>query len=624
MLGLDARLDACALPLATIDSLTVTALFYDDKLDIRGLDLYSDYGRVVGSGLISHPGVDPEEFWPGADLDLHLDIINGDWAFLDQFGIPALDRLAGTVDGSLDVGGTTYRPELEGGLVSQPCHVHWLHLDELAGSISYADGQLTLGDLRGHKGNLTLTGRLEIPLEVDLHSEPVSPLDGPLYLRVNIPRDSDLTALAHLCNAFVETGGRGGLDLVVSGKAEHPYYTGSVEVRDASCVLRGLSEVYRDISCDGTWRGDVLTLSDIRGHEGARGTLAGTGTVTFAGLALEGFDVRLAADRFLVASIPELRALVRSDEIVLASVKVGPDSILVPRFTGELEVIEARYVGDFAEQASLSDPRVGNVAPDWLADLTLRAPRSSGHIINRTMELDLGGDVRLVRVLDGMYLRGTMAIDRGHPEIDRGHLPVFNNDFRVTRGNLDFSQEVGAIPMIDITAETSVRLPALNGGTRRLEKIWVDVSGSAEAPVVDFRSESGYARTNIERMLLGLSPHATDSQTTSAIRQGTMAAGFNLLEREVAAELELIDTFDIESGRIREDGTSQTLIGVGKYIGRDLYIKFAQAVTDQDREVLVEYQISNHLLLQSEISRRLDEALGNTTYSVDMKYRFEY
>lgn len=96
-----------------------------------------------------------------------------------------------------------------------------------------------------------------------------------------------------------------------------------------------------------------------------------------------------------------------------------------------------------------------------------------------------------------------------------------------------------------------------------------------------------------------------------------MAAGFNLLEREVAAELDLVDTFDIESGRVREDGTTQTLIGVGKYIGRDLYVKFAQAVTDQDREILVEYQINDHLLLQSEVSRRANEILGDTTYNLD-------
>jgi autotransporter translocation and assembly factor TamB len=233
------------------------------------------------------------------------------------------------------------------------------------------------------------------------------------------------------------------------------------------------------------------------------------------------------------------------------------------------------------------------------------------------MELHLGGEVRLVRDTGGLKLGGIM-------NIDQGRLPVFNNDFKVTRGDVFFSRDLGVIPRLDITAETSVRLPASDGGTRRLEKIMVHITGVATEPQVDFSSESGYARSNIERMLLGLSPHATDVQTDSAIRQGTLAAGFNLLEREVAQELDLIDTFDIESGRVREDGTTQTLIGVGKYIGRDLYVKFAQAVTDQDREVVVEYQMSDHLLLQSEISRRLNEAMGNTTYSVDMKYRFEY
>ncbi|MDO9171658.1 MAG: translocation/assembly module TamB domain-containing protein, partial [bacterium] len=289
----------------------------------------------------------------------------------------------------------------------------------------------------------------------------------------------------------------------------------------------------------------------------------------------------------------------------------------VPSFAGDLEIIEARFSGDFSEQPSVSDPRVATVAPDWLADLRLRAPPRSCRVINRTMELFLSGEVRLLRDMGGMNLSG-------HLNIDQGRLPVFNNDFKVSYGGLDFSQEHGVIPQVGLTAETSVRLPASDGGSRRLEKIYVDVTGSALAPQVAFRSESGYARSNIERMLLGMTPNASDIAATSAVRQGTMAAGFNLLEREVAAELDLVDTFDIESGRVREDGTTQTLIGVGKYIGRDLYVKFAQAVTDQDREILVEYQINDHLLLQSEVSRRANEILGDTTYNLDLKYRFEY
>ena len=53
---------------------------------------------------MSHPGAGSEDFWPGAELDLDLEINNGDWAFLDQFALPALDRLAGHFNGSLQCG----------------------------------------------------------------------------------------------------------------------------------------------------------------------------------------------------------------------------------------------------------------------------------------------------------------------------------------------------------------------------------------------------------------------------------------------------------------------------------------------------------------------------------------
>lgn len=616
-LELTGRLTGAEFPLARLDTVSVDLDYSHGVLDLHALEVASDHGRLRATGSVAHPGAGLADWWRGAALDLHLDVPDGDWAFLDQFAIPSLDRIAGRFRGSVDLGGTTLAPRIDGGLVSEPFHVHWLHLDRLEGGVSYEPGQLTLSDLRGNKGALALGGRIELPLLLDLHSEPVSPVDGPLYMSVTIPEGTDLTPLAEATNAFVSSGGTGGLDLVVSGRADHPYYSGSVRVRDGSMVIRRLNEVYSDISCDGTWQGDVLTLSGIRGREGMRGTIAGDGTLTFRGLVLETFEVDLAADRFLVASIPDVRALVRSDALKLTGVKVGPDSLIVPRFTGDLEVIQARYTGDFSEQAGVADPRVATVAPDWLADLAIQAPPRTVSVQNKQMELDLGGEVRLTRDEGGLDVRGQLTIDQGH-------LPVFNNDFRVTAGTVNFVSGRGPIPDLDISAETQVRLPSVDGGNRRLERVWITLNGPAEGPSVTFESESGYPRQSIERMLLGLSPHATDTPTGGELRRGTVAAGFNLLEREVAQQLEVVDTFDIIGGRERADGTMQTLVGVGKYIGRDLYVRFAQAITDQDREVLVEYQISNHLLLQSEINRRLDEALGNTTYSVDLKYRFEY
>ena len=53
-------------------------------------------------------------------------------------------------------------------------------------------------------------------------------------------------------------------------------------------------------------------------------------------------------------------------------------------------------------------------------------------------------------------------------------------------------------------------------------------------------------------------------------------------------------------------------------------MKYAQGLSEAERDLLIEYQMSDHLLLQSEISRRVDVQQGDTTYNLDLKYRFEY
>ena len=53
----------------------------------------------------------------------------------------------------------------------------------------------------------------------------------------------------------------------------------------------------------------------------------------------------------------------------MTGVKVGPDSLLVPKFSGDLEVVKARYTGSFNEQGGGQRSPAATVAPDWLADL---------------------------------------------------------------------------------------------------------------------------------------------------------------------------------------------------------------------------------------------------------------
>ena len=601
--------------LANIDSLHLAVSFSQGVLEFEDLDLLTNFGQVRGRGSVSHPGAGVKDFWPGAELDADLQVLAGDWKFMEQFALPALDRLAGSFSGNLTVAGTTDDPLIKGDLSSAPFDIHWLHLDELKGNIWADRSSLILGDLSGRKDNLNLTGRLELPLELDFLHEPVPSLQGPFYMQLAVPPGTDLESLAQATNAFVQFSGTGSGSVVVSGPLDHPLYQGQLTVQEAGFVLRDMEEVYHGISATGVFEGDKLRINDIRGGEGLKGTLQGQGTLTFHGLLLKAFDVRLDLDRFLVASVPDLRALVKASGARISSVYVGPDSILVPKFSGELEVIRGRYTGDFTEKPGAADPLQATVAPDWLADLKLHGDPRTVRILNRELELYLGGDLDLIRDLEGLYLRGTL-------DVNAGRLIVFNNTFNVERGRLDFSREVGFDPRIDLDAVTKHRLRSRFSNNSVIENISVHVGATLAKPEISFSSDQGYSREAIQRMLLGLDPYPdVTGGEVAQLRASSITAGFNVLEREIAQELNLVDTFEIEQIR-RERETGETgldpLIGVGKYIGSDLYLKVAQGVKQEDRDILVEYQINRYLLLQSEIRRRIDENQGQETYNLDL------
>ncbi len=623
LVTLTADLVEAPFEIARVDSLHVKAEYSQGTVDVQELDLRTQYGQLRAAGSVSHPRAPVGHYWRGASLDVDLEIPDGDWAFMEQFKLPSLKRLVGRFGGKVHVTGTTDDPRVDGQLRSAPFNLQWLHLDELTGTVHADRRQLVLGDLAGNQDDLRMTGRLEVPLKLDLLSEPTSPLDGPFLLAIDIPAGSNLAGLTYATNAFATCSGTGEAHVRVEGPLNHPLYSGSARIRDAGFVIKHLEEVYADAACDATFAGDVVRLENLSGREGLTGHLSGAGTLTFRGLVMETFDIGLDLDRFLVASIPDLRALVSGRGGHITGVKVGPDSLLVPRFAGDLQVLKARYNGNFAETPGAADPRLATVAPDWLADLRLHAGPRVGRIVNREMELDLGGDLDLIRTEGGLNMRGSL-------DVDRGSLIAYNNAFEVQRGRLDFSHELGLNPRLDIEAQTRHRLRSTGSANTTIEVLGIHVTGTLAAPVVDFTSERGYSREAIERMLLGLDPDSQGlpSEDTSRLAASSIAAGLNLLEREIARELDVFDTFDIDQIQRQNDATGgmglDPLIGVGKYLGSDLYLKYAQGVRQDDRDVLVEYQINQHLLLQSELRRRIDENQGDATYNLDLKYRFEY
>jgi hypothetical protein len=275
VLDLEGQLTGSDFPLARVDTLQVAASFNQGSLSFRDLNLLTNFGRIKGTGLVAHPGAGPRDFWPGAELDLDLTVQDGNWEFLEQFELEALDRLAGTFDGRLQVSGTTRAPQVVGDLHSAPFHVHWLHLDQLTGTIWADSDALVLADLEGAKKDLQLTGRIEVPLVMDFLSEPVTPLEAPFFMQLDIPANSNLEPLSEATNAFVQSSGRGEAHVLVSGPLDHPLYQGRLRIQDAGFVLRDMEEIYHDTSCEGVFEGDTLRVTNITGREGLAGHVLG-------------------------------------------------------------------------------------------------------------------------------------------------------------------------------------------------------------------------------------------------------------------------------------------------------------------------------------------------------------
>ena len=87
----------------------------------------------------------------------------------------------------MKLGGSVAEPVIRGKVQSAPFNIHWLHLDALSSDVYVDSKSMVLGNLVGHQDALNLTGRIELPLELDLMSEPVSPPDGAFFMQLETP-----------------------------------------------------------------------------------------------------------------------------------------------------------------------------------------------------------------------------------------------------------------------------------------------------------------------------------------------------------------------------------------------------------------------------------------------------
>jgi len=594
------------------------------SVQMETLEIVTDAGSADGEGSIRLPFDDwlarlrerPEEIntlWSDATIDVAVGSSDLD---LERWLDPGSDGGAyGRIDGEVRASGSTREPTLTGRVVmldfpAEPFVLPRMQADFVAGpqGLEITEGFVDLG---GPDARVTASLPLYVSLVGPSRFEPGEDLRAELDTG-----DIELSTLKALWSQVRSIDGRGRLVLRASGSFEDPDLNGSLTIRDGAFALEGWAEDVREVEVDGEFADQTLLIRRVEAREGLNGRIVGSGQVPFVDFLPDDIALDLRADRVLIASVPFLRAIGSSDDMRLTIERPAEGSPRAPKISGTVTVDKAIYTGEFVEAGAEPDPTLmPTSAPLWLADLRIRA-QDQVRISNQSAELRVAGDVTLVRDTGGLRIRGDV-------QIPQGRVPLFNNDFTITEGSLDFSRRP-VEPEVDITAETEVPIYDPSGSFgRELERITVHLTGTFAEPTVRFESESGLDETAILRLLAGFGSTG-DTVAPAGLGDVGIRAGLNFLERALAQQIQGVDTIDIETEEAGLNEMQSTRIAVGKYLSSSLYLRFSQGLSVTERDLFLEYQMTRRLLFTSELRRRLRESGAENEFNLDLRFRVKY
>jgi len=612
----DGRLDTLA-----VDEVEIDARYHSGLLLLDSLSIVSPCGDVIMGGEIR--GLDPGGLysWKREALEastVDLKLYCGEM-ILDPFLMMSkqIPFSGGRYTGSIRISDAIFHPSVK--------------LNGMIERLILPGFTMPSVDIIGeiHEGDATFEGAIRvsgsqygevmgsIPL---IRRDVFYALDDrrPFKIEFVVP-DGDISHITRLTDLVAEGGGRFTVSVRIGGYIDRPAVEGELKLEGARFRLSGMEENFYGVNSTILLSDTLISVKELEGREGREGKFNGSGTLVFEGWKPGRYNLSLNLEEFLLASVPDLNAIV-SGRLSIESEELEGKSI--PVIKGELDVNKAEIyygIGHFSgtdETSSMS-------TPSWKAEIDIDIAHNTWVKTNDT-NLELQGQVTLYHDQRGTYLRGDASLIRGWYNI-------YNNKFHITSGDLKFVRAAGFRPVIDIEAET--RDPEGRSIYLTLEWHQDDVE-----PRLSLRHEDpGYSETDIWKMLgggmVGTSSNGSESGWNAVGTAQNLAA--NYIEGLLNSQMEGL-TIELESvgGAGTADGglgVEETMIAVGKYLSQGLYFKYKQGLSmSSARHIEVEYRISRLFLLRSELIRYSEKALqeksqrSSDEYNVDIKLRWEF
>jgi autotransporter translocation and assembly factor TamB len=601
------------------DSLQIEVQSDAFSIELRNLELQTPFGELVAAGRLGYlpamrrwvsatSGSRDAEALRAASLSgrIALSDLQLDRVWMARRPEAAEPQWLAQVTADVDVQGTVSSPRLlvQGG--ARGLTFPSLRTDSLAVAVAYENDSLRVRDFSMRVGDARLLGTGMIPVRFSLSSRPTLLRNRPLEAQLTLPRSSFAVVqrLVPMFEAVPQGVPLGEIEgrLGVSGTLEDPRFVGNMTAHGVGFTFAGMEEVYRDVNTVGTFEGNTLRLRDIRANIGKDGRVRGDGELRFGGLEVKDYHFDLRAERIVVNSIPQVVALVSGNVAVDAQEVLGRE--IVPMFTGDLQVHEAIITQEFGSSSVGSGVLASTDLPEWLADVSVDAP-GNVWIKNTTVDMELEGQVQVVRNTSGLSVNGIASIRRGN-------YSLYLERFEITRGELDFSRYPGFQPEMDIEARQG----------RPGNRIYVHLTGR---PPDNLRwslsSDRGETSDQLQQALF-LSPENDPFNVTTTV-----------IER-IFQDLQFIESFHIDPANdslaTQDAAIVPFNVSAGKAISDRVFLVYTHGMNESDinQKVAVEIDIVRGLLLASSYTRRnIPDSSTNRSqnaFDIDLKFRYEY
>jgi translocation and assembly module TamB len=334
----------------------------------------------------------------------------------------------------------------------------------------------------------------------------VTPGFGVSGFDVRARGDADLSRVAARVPQLTFGRGVGVFNLRARGTPERPSVSGSVELHEASLGVAGLASPLRDIELDLRVEGSEAVLRRASARFG-QGTIAFTrddspAMVRFDGTHLDRLDVPIIV-RDLSLS-PEEGVELAANVDARLRWQGGEE---LPLLQGVVDLTRARYTRPIPLSADVAGRLQGRAAPappaaydparDFVRlDVQLRTPnpmRIANNLADVELRLDETRPFRVVGTLQRPGIVGSM-------HMTRGVLRVYENQFEVRRGVVDFDNPDRIAARFDIAAQTEVR--RTGDSSRSQWRVGLHAHGTPEQFSVDLSAEPALSREDIVLMLL--------------------------------------------------------------------------------------------------------------------------